>query len=199
MASKAQVTNQQRSGPPNTSLDEARLIALVRARDMLAFEQLYKAYHGRLTRFLINMTRRPQIVEEVLNDTMMVVWNRIDSFNGTSRLATWIFGIAYRQGLNALRRLDEPVEPDEDHPAEGAGASPEVEAGAGQTRGKLLAAIGALSPAHRAVVNLAYFHGMGYREIAEIVACPEDTVKTRMFHARRHLRRALPGNFADWA
>ena len=199
MASRVRVANQQRGDARGTSEDEARLIALVRARDVPAFEQLYKAYHGRLTRFLINMTHRPQIVGEVLNDTMMVVWNRIDSYNGTSRLATWIFGIAYRQGMNALRRLDEPVEQDEDCPAEETGASPEAEAGAVQARGKLLAAVGALSPAHRAVVNLAYFHGMGYREIAEIVDCPEDTVKTRMFHARRHLRRALPGDFADWA
>jgi RNA polymerase sigma-70 factor (ECF subfamily) len=59
-------------------------------------------------------------------------------------------------------------------------------------------AMTSLSPDHRAVVDLTYFHGMGYREIAEIVDCPVDTVKTRMFHARRRLRQALAGNFADW-
>jgi RNA polymerase sigma-70 factor (ECF subfamily) len=48
------------------------------------------------------------------------------------------------------------------------------------------------------VVDLTYFHGLGYREIAEIVDCPVDTVKTRMFHARRRLRQALPGALADW-
>jgi RNA polymerase sigma-70 factor (ECF subfamily) len=55
-----------------------------------------------------------------------------------------------------------------------------------------------LSPEHRAVVDLTYFHGMGYREIAEIVGCPVDTVKTRMFHARRRLKQALPGELTDW-
>jgi len=55
-----------------------------------------------------------------------------------------------------------------------------------------------LSAEHRAVVDLTYFHDLGYREIAEIVGCPVDTVKTRMFHARRRLRQALPGELADW-
>ena len=55
-----------------------------------------------------------------------------------------------------------------------------------------------LSPAHRAVVDLTYFHDLGYREIATILECPVDTVKTRMFHARRHLRRRLAGELADW-
>ena len=60
----------------------------------------------------------------------------------------------------------------------------------------LLHALDGLSPAHRAVVDLTYFHGMGYRDIAAVVDCPVDTVKTRMFHARRRLRSLLAGQ--DW-
>ena len=59
-------------------------------------------------------------------------------------------------------------------------------------------AMATLSAEHRAVVDLTYFHGMGYRQIAEIVECPVDTVKTRMFHARRRLKQALPGGLSDW-
>ena len=55
-----------------------------------------------------------------------------------------------------------------------------------------------LSADHRAVVDLTYFHGMGYREIAEIMHCPVDTVKTRMFHARRRLKEAMPASMTDW-
>ena len=55
-----------------------------------------------------------------------------------------------------------------------------------------------LTPEHRAVVDLTYFHGMGYREIADVVNCPVDTVKTRMFHARRRLRLAMSGDLVDW-
>jgi RNA polymerase sigma-70 factor (ECF subfamily) len=65
-------------------------------------------------------------------------------------------------------------------------------------RDALIGAMARLSAEHRAVVDLTYFHDLGYREIAEIVGCPVDTVKTRMFHARRRLRQALPGELADW-
>ena len=62
----------------------------------------------------------------------------------------------------------------------------------------LRAAMDRLSPDHRAVVDLTYFHDLGYREIAEIMSCPVDTVKTRMFHARRRLKEAMAGGFEDW-
>src|SRR5882724_8996616 len=88
---------------------EARLIARVARGDLRAFEDLYRIYHPRLSRFLLNITRRPQLVEEVLSDTLLVVWRRSDGFNGRSKVSTWIFAIAYRKALNALRRLDEPV------------------------------------------------------------------------------------------
>ncbi len=163
-----------------------------------AFEQVYKAYHARLTRFLMNTLRRPHLVEEVLDDTMMVVWRRIDGFEGKSRLSTWIFGIGYRQALAALRKLDEPVEDDRSEMLESADATPEDLSGAARSRDALTAAIEGLSAQHRAVVNLTYFQEFGYREIAEIMDCPVDTIKTRMFHARRHLKRSLGGELADW-
>ena len=62
----------------------------------------------------------------------------------------------------------------------------------------LRGAIDQLSADHRTVVDLTYFHEIGYREIAELMDCPVDTVKTRMFHARRHLKSKLPGELADW-
>src|SRR3954464_823417 len=178
--------------------NEALLIERLRARDLRAFEQLYKAHHGRLSRFLLNMLRRPQLVEEVLNDTMMVVWDKIGDFQGASKLSTWMFGIAYRQGLSALRRLDEPVEDERSAGLESGDATPEQEAVREHSRRALTEAIDALSPTHRAVVNLTYFQDCGYREIAEILDCPVDTVKTRMFHARRHLKQSLAGGLADW-
>jgi RNA polymerase sigma factor (sigma-70 family) len=179
--------------------DEAGLFARVRRGDLKAFEALYRNYQPRLTRFLINLVRRPTLVEEVLDDTLMVVWERPDSFKGDSKLSTWIFAIAYRKAMKALRKQDEAVEDDDSarkriSPEPG----PELEAGRQRLREILLEAIGELSADHRAVVDLTYYHELGYREIAEIMDCPIDTVKTRMFHARRHLRRKLAGAFADW-
>ncbi len=182
----------------SVALDEACLIARIVDQDLRAFEDLYRIYHPRLTRFLINILRRPQLAEEALNDTMMVVWKRPASFNGTSKVSTWIFAIAYRTALKARSRSDEPRE---DHQAEQR-TSPEVDPeqhlGQRQTQDLLLEAMGRLSPEHRAVVDLTYFHEIGYREIAEILDCPVGTVKTRMHHARRHLKDMLAGRLWDW-
>ena len=178
--------------------DETRLIERVVGKDLRAFEALYRIYHPRLTRFLVNMMRRPQLVEEVLNDTMLVVWSRADSYNGNSKVSTWIFAIAYRKALKALRRSDEPVEDKLAEMRESADADPEQQVGDRQVHEVLIDAIGELSADHRAVVDLTYFHEIGYREIAEIMTCPVDTVKTRMFHARRHLRKMLAGRLEDW-
>lgn len=178
--------------------DELHLLGLVKQGDRNAFERLYRIYHPRLTRFLLNLVRRPQLVEEVLNDTLMVVWERADSFNGASRLSTWIFAIGYRKAMKALRRQDEPVEDDEKDERVAVDATPEEAFGHQRMHGLLLEAMALLSPEHRAVVDLTYFHELGYREIAGILDCPVDTVKTRMFHARRHLRRRMAGELADW-
>ena len=174
------------------------LIVRVCERDLRAFELLYRLYHPRLTRFLMRMTRRPPLVDEVVNDTMLVVWSRPEAYNGASRLSSWIFAIAYRKALKALRRQDVPIEAviDDDRPSSDDG--PEIEAGRGRARASLLELLDELSPEHRAVIELTYFHDFSYRDIAEIVDCPADTVKTRMFYARRHLGRLIPGTLGDW-
>ena len=178
--------------------DEVRLIDDVRAGDLRAFETLYRIYHLRLSHFLMRMLRRPVVVDEVLNDTLLVVWKRADSFNGRSKVSTWIFAIAYRKALKALRRLDDPMEDKFADKRASGEAGPEQQLGQSQTRAALTDALDDLSHDHRTVVDLAYFHEMGYREIAEIMACPVDTVKTRMYHARRNLRSRLAGQLVDW-
>src|SRR6476659_6855002 len=89
---------------------DVALIGRVAAGDLHAFETLYRIYHPRLDRFLTLMTARRTLVEEVLNDTMLVVWRRSDTYNRQSKVSTWIFAIAYRTALKALRHQDDPVE-----------------------------------------------------------------------------------------
>jgi len=177
---------------------EAGLLARIAERDLKAFEELYRRYHPRLTRFLMNILRHPQLTEEALDDTMMVVWKRPEGFNGTSKVSTWIFAIAYRTALKARSRHDEPVDDEglEQRPSGEAGA--EQQLGQRQTQEILMRAMAQLSADHRAVVDLTYFHDVGYREIAEILDCPVGTVKTRMHHARRHLKTMLAGRLTDW-
>jgi RNA polymerase sigma-70 factor (ECF subfamily) len=188
----------EQTRPPAPSRDEAGLIEDIARGDLRAFESLYRLYHPRLSRFLGNLLRRPQLVEEVLNDTMMVVWTHPDRFNGTSKVSTWILAIAYRKALKALRRHKDPVEDPDADLRESGEAGPEQLLGQRQVRELLNRAMTGLSADHRAVVDLTYFHEIGYREIAEIMGCPVDTVKTRMFHARRHLKTLLSGRLTDW-
>jgi len=178
--------------------DEAYLVTRIAGGDLRAFEALYRIYYPRVRHFLNRFVRSPERVEEALDDTMMVVWTRAGSYDGNSKVSTWIFGIAYRKGLKILSRADEPVEDGRAAERESEEEGPEQRLGRIQVRARLEQAMAELGANHRAVVDLAYFHEMGYREIAEVMDCPVDTVKTRMFHARRTLRSHLAGKLADW-
>src|SRR5258708_14219012 len=185
-------TESARSG----ALEERALLDRVKSHDADAFERLYRIYQPRLARFLFTLVQRPQVVEEVLDDTMMAVWQTAGSFRGASKLSTWIFAIAYRKALKARVRWPGPVEDREQHARVSEDPAPDAQLYQEQLRETLVEAMAQLSAEQRAVVDLTYFHDMGYREIADIVDCPVDTVKTRMFHARRRLKQALSGSFA---
>jgi len=193
------VAKRHRAEAPRTpTSDDRELIARVAARDLQAFERLYRLYQPRLTRFLTTLLKRPQLIEEVLDDTMMVVWQSADRFRGSSKPSTWIFAIAYRKAHKARARWPEPVEDPEFDTRVSEDPLPDDDLHHARLHDSLMKAMDQLSADHRAVVDLTYFHGMGYREIAEIVDCPVDTVKTRMFHARRRLKQAMSGNLEDW-
>ena len=183
--------------------DDGMLMAGVVAEEMGAFEALYRRYHPRLVRFLSGMTRRPALVEEILDDTMLVVWRRAHTWLPTAKVSTWIFGIAYRQALKALRQVDDVVEfhdtdeqpdaSDGNHSSSG----PEGLLQQQQVRIQLDRALATLSPEQRAVIQMTYYLGYNCRDIAQVMDCPVDTVKTRMFYARRRLRTLLGDRRAE--
>jgi RNA polymerase sigma-70 factor, ECF subfamily len=172
--------------------DEDRaLIERIAAGDRAAIQRLYFAYHRRLSRFLLRVVRRPDLVEEIVNDTMFTVWRCARDFRGESRVSTWVMGIAYRIALKRLRRdrrAGETVSI-EQHDMD-----PGNDAGAGQRelRECIDRALFSLPPPQRLVIELAYFMGCSCAEIATIADCPVNTVKTRLFHARERLRASLP-------
>ena len=156
-------------------------------RDMRAFETLYHDYRSRLGPFMYRIVQDRAVHEEVFNDVMMTVWRKCGTYNGKSKVSTWIFAIAYRVCLKSLRGRRPVAELDEaDLP--GADARPDFE-----RRDLVRHALARLSPEHRLVVELSYFQGNNYREIAGIAGCPESTVKTRIFYARRRLREIMRG------
>ncbi len=176
---------------PNDAQDCASLAAIVRG-ERPAFDELYRRYYPRLMDFLNRVVNDRAIAEEVVNDTMYTVWTAGKTFAGRSKVSTWVFGIAYKKALKRLsrdkRHLTETL--DEVYDVE-ADSDPAGEVDLAQLRGQLDRALERLTPAHRSVVELTYLMDYSYEEIAEIVGCPLNTVKTRMFHARAHLRRLL--------
>jgi RNA polymerase sigma-70 factor (ECF subfamily) len=180
------------SGLPDTSdlQDDVRLMSRVAMEDVAAFEIVYRAYYPRLERFLRGMLRQTGAVDEVLDDTMLVAWRKAHTWDASSRLSTWLFAIAYRQALKALRR-HVPVAEAVDEPAIAPEAEPEGELMHQQLHAQLDAALSGLTAEHRAVMELTYYQGYSCREIAEITGCPVATVKTRMFYARRKMKSLL--------
>jgi RNA polymerase sigma-70 factor (ECF subfamily) len=173
--------------------DNGRELALLRQvaqGDRQAFETLYSAYHRRLGRFLARLTQRPELIEEAINDTFWVVWQKAGDFRGASLVSTWIMGIAYRCTLKALRRsgsaASEPLSEDyEDTVTPGLQAEQEL-------RDWLGKGLRHLPQEQRTTLELAYYMGHSCEEIGEIMDCAVGTVKARMFHARVKLRNLLP-------
>lgn len=176
---------------------ERALLQCVANRDRGAFAELYTGYHRRLTRFLRRVTQRHELIDDVINDTFWLVWQKAGEFRGHSKVSTWIIGIAYRCALRALRRTGGATmayEPDREGSEATAGPQPEAE-----LRDWIDKAFVHLSPDQRVTLQLAYYLGHSLEEISEIMQCSVSTVKARMFHARVKLRALLPalGGMSD--
>ena len=158
--------------------------------DRAALATLYRSYHGRLCRFLSRLTRRSDVVEEVINDCFWITWQKAGEFRGDSRVSTWIMGIAYRCGLKALRQHgDEPVEyemPTDEHAMS---SDPDEDR---ELRDWLGKGLEHLSADQRVVIELVYGVGHSLDDVATIMQCPLGTVKARLFYARVKLRNVLP-------
>jgi RNA polymerase sigma-70 factor (ECF subfamily) len=176
------------SGAANDA--ERELLRRISAGDRDAFRDLYLRYHRRLARFLTRLTRGREDAEEIINDTLWIVWQRAGDFRNASRVSTWIMGIAYRRALKLIRRAATHeramlLEVSDTEPT----AADALEAAA--NRQLLERGLAQLPLEQRLVLEFAYYLDHSCEEIAEIMECPVNTVKTRMFHARRKLRTLL--------
>ena len=172
---------------------DVRLLYRVEKRDQVALEEMYRLYYPKLSRFLLSIlgTSAQQALPELINEVMLVVWNKAESFNHNSKVSSWIFGIALRIAKKHLskqshynKRLKlfaEETEVTHTEHWESNLESSEL----------LTKALRQLTYEQKAVVELTYFNGLHYSEIAEIMDCPENTVKTRMFHAKKKLRTVV--------
>lgn len=178
--------------PPETrtrETDERVLIdRIANKRDTVALERLYALYAPRMSRFLRRLTSNPENIEEVCNDVMWAVWQHAGSFGGRSKVSTWIFSIAYRICIKVLKKSAWRPEIGGEAYEKLSQTWTDDSRVDDDTKDMIGMALPELSPKHRMVVELSYFLDLSYDEIAEVVSCPVNTVKTRMFHARRQLK-----------
>ncbi|MEO3821545.1 sigma-70 family RNA polymerase sigma factor [Plantactinospora sp. B24E8] len=173
------------------------LLHRVATGDQRAFTELY-ARHGRaLLAYAEGLLADRGRAEEAVQDTLLALWRGAGSFEGRSTVRTWLFGICRRQALNRLPGR-QPVCVPVEAAAEVAAAEPGPEAVvvARADARAVAAALAGLPAGHREVLDLAFGAGLAQAEIAEVLGIPVGTVKSRLFHARASLARALPGHAA---
>ncbi len=162
----------------------------------MAFERLFKLYHPRLYKFSIRMLQEHSSADEVACDTLYAVWTSASKFREQSAVSSWILGIAYRRALKSYNKNAkhtenrEPVSQLETIMESSPDVNPETQTDNAMQVDKLQNALSTLSSNHRAVMELIAL-GYSVGEISIIVECPENTVKTRTFHARRQLQSIL--------
>jgi len=177
---------------------DIELLVAVAAGSRRALEELYLGYHRRLARFLSRITPRYENVEEIINDTFMIVWQSAKDFRYASQVSTWIIGIAYRTALKSLRRQKNhsAARSLDDLPEQTIDPTGDTE-----VQDWLKHGLNQLPMEQRLTLELAYHMGHSLEEIAAITECPVGTVKARMFHAREKLRMYLPtlgGTGSEW-
>ena len=178
------------TAPPGCSNErELELLRAIARHNRTAFRELFLIYHRRLARFLMRITSQHDLIEEVINDTLWTVWLKASEVRGASRVSTWIVGIAYRRALKSLRQARaRSVDSGTLDLSEAVGTAQAHD----DDRQWLQRALAELPLEQRLVLEFAYLMGHSCEEIADIMQCPVNTVKTRMFHARQKLRLSLP-------
>jgi RNA polymerase sigma-70 factor, ECF subfamily len=176
----------------NQATSDEALIARIAEGDRLAMQVLFGRHHVRIYRFVLRQIGDKTIAEDMVGEVFLDVWRQADRFEGRSAVSTWLLAIARYKALSALRRQREEELDDEKAVAiEDPSDDPEVAAAKKDKSALLRKCLSALSPEHREIIDLVYYHEKSVEEAAEIVGIPQNTVKTRMFYARKKLGELL--------
>jgi len=189
------VTNRQHNA--RSDARDRALVAGIAVKNRDAFSELYADYHPRLFKFIFRLIQTYDVADELVNDVMLCVWRGADKYRGAAKVSTWIFGIAYRQTMRRVSKKSLSLVDDFDPDQISATGGPDIE-----REDWVRSAIDTLPSSQRAAVILVFYAGLTYAEAAAVAECPVNTIKTRMFHARRKLKYALEikgqsGSIAD--
>jgi RNA polymerase sigma-70 factor, ECF subfamily len=168
------------------------LIGRIAGGDRLAMQALYARHHVKVFRFVLRLVRNEASAQDLISEVFLDVWRQAARFEGRSAVSTWILAIARFKALSSVRRRKEAeLDEEEAEAIEDEADTPEVALQKKDTGEVLRQCLAKLSPDHREIIDLVYYHEKSVEEVAEIVDIPENTVKTRMFYARKKLAELL--------
>jgi RNA polymerase sigma-70 factor, ECF subfamily len=163
-----------------------------------AMHILYSRHNVRVYRFILRMVRDASMAEDLTSQVFLDVWRTASQFEGRSQVSTWLLSIARFKALTALRqRRHEDIDQEEMLEIADDADTPEDSLDRSTTSAILRACVAKLSPAHREIINLVYYHEKSVEEVGAIIGIPQSTVKTRMFYARKQLAELLKGAGVD--
>ncbi len=181
---------------PEHDVEQIRRVA---AGEEAALRELFAAYGQRLYAYAVRLTGEPAAAEDVVQETLIVVWRSAGRYRGEGRLIAWLLGIVHHLALKTIRRrsilLSDEVEENLPAPI----GSFEAQAQARQQARWVRDGLQSLSPEHRAVLELVFYQGLSLEEVSQVCRCPLGTVKSRLSYARQHLRGVLSRqNTEEW-
>lgn len=155
---------------------------------------LYCRHSVRVYRFILRIVRDATTAEDLVSQVFLDVWRTAGQFQGRSQVSTWLLSIARFKALTAMRqRRFEDIDQEDVRQIPDDAETPETSLDRSDTSAILRACVQKLSPAHREIINLVYYHEKSVEEVGQIIGIPQSTVKTRMFYARKQLAELLKG------
>jgi RNA polymerase sigma-70 factor, ECF subfamily len=178
-------------GPKGQSSSDEALIAKIASGNRLAMQVLYARHHARVYRFLLRQVGNDALAEDLISEVFLSVWRQAHRFEARSAATTWLLAIARYKAIAELRRRPKESSQEETAEISDTADDPEVALQSKHRAEILRRCLTRLSAEHREIVDLVYYHEKSVQEVSDIVGIPGNTVKTRMFYARKKLSELL--------
>lgn len=168
------------------------LLKRIDSGDKLAMQALFARHNVFVYRFVLRLVSDESLADDLVNETFIDVWRNAGRFEGNSQVSTWILAIARFKAITALRRRKDVALDDAFAAAiPDRSDDPETSMQKKDRVAIMRACMSHLSQDHREVIDLVYYREKSIDEAAEIVGVPKNTVKTRMYYARKRMFELL--------
>lgn len=182
------------------ALDDVALLKRIAAKEDAALQTMYAKYGQRMMAYALRLTQNRATAEDVVQDSLVVVWRSAGRFKGEGRVIAWLLGIIHHTSMKALRHPHQPISEALAETLTASDPLPEEQTEAEDKAAWVRRGVQNLSPNHRAALELVFYQEMSLAEAAEVCDCPVGTVKSRLSYARRYLRSKLSNtpHAEDW-